>query len=83
MSEYLKIVKAYEVAGTMFGDGMFRIKGKRAFYDEVWIADGGIAFYLCRLWAEEDGLHSTKRWIDPETELEQLYGVDEYGKVVR
>lgn len=68
-----KIGKACEFAGTEFGDGMFRTKGGRALYDEVWVADGGNAIYLCKVFADENGINVIKRWVPWDSEIEQLW----------
>jgi len=73
--KYPKTVKPNEVVNTVFGDGLFRIKGGRAVYDEVWMADGGYAVYLARVISTDNGLRVTKRQISWDTELEQMYPV--------
>lgn len=67
---YPKTVKPEQVVNEDFAPGLFRIKGGRAVYDEVWMTDGGIAVYLARVISTDEGLLVTKRWIPWETELE-------------
>lgn len=70
---YPKTVKPGEVVNENFAPGLFRIRGGRALYDEVYMADGGRAYYLGRVTTTSKGLSVTKRWINPDTELEQMF----------
>lgn len=72
---YPKTVKPSDVVNDSFSPGLFRIKGGRALYDEVYMADGGRAVYLGRVTPTNEGLCVTKRWISWDTELEQMYEV--------
>jgi hypothetical protein len=79
---YPKIVKAKDVVNNgLFAPGLYRIKGGRAFYDEVWMADGGIAVYPIRIEVidNDDGgsFKIIKRHIDWDTELEQMFGMSD------
>lgn len=71
---YPREVKAVEVVNSIFGPSLFMLPGGRAVYDEVWMADGGSALYLCRLEAKRDGgLRVGRRWIPWNTTLLQMY----------
>lgn len=72
---YPKLVKPSDVVNDIFGDNLFRIKGGRAFYDEVWMADGVYGVYLARVTPTDEGLRVTKRQISWDTELEQMYPI--------
>lgn len=72
MDGYPKTVKPQDVVGGVFSPGLYRIKGGRALYDEVWMADGGSAVYLVRL---NPDLSAVRRWIDWDIELEQMFDV--------
>lgn len=74
-NRYPRPVKPHDVVNHGGRPGMFRIKGGRAVYDEVYMRDGGDAIYLVRIEAHPDGpphLKITKRQIDWNTKLEQL-----------
>jgi hypothetical protein len=73
--QYPKKVRPNEVANDDFAPGLFRIKGGRAFYDQVHLNDGGRAFYLVRITVESNGLKVVKRWIKSDTALEQMFEV--------
>lgn len=78
--DYPKIVKPSDVVNGDFAPGLFRIRGGRALYDEVWMADGGEAVYLARVRGGdtvEDGIFVTRRWIPWDTELEQMFEVED------
>lgn len=82
--KFPKVVPAHEVVNCYFGKDLFQVKGGRAKYDEVWMADGGEALYLVRL-IPPAGDNSTpdtspkalfriyKRWIPWTTILLMLY----------
>lgn len=82
-TQYPKTVLPAEVVNENFAPGLFRIKGGRALYDEVYMADGGRAVYLGRVISTADiqgdnpfsGLKVTKRWIPWDTQLEQMFPV--------
>ncbi len=72
-SDYPKTVKPSEVVNDNYAPGLFRIKGGRAVYDEVWMPDGGRAVYLASVESTDEGLKVTRRWIPWETALEQMF----------
>ncbi len=59
--EYPKTVKPSDVVNGDYAPGLFRIKGKRALYDEVWMADGGKAVYLHRVTFLNSGFYIHRR----------------------
>lgn len=77
MTTYPRTVKPNEVVNQMFGEGLFRLKGGRALYDEVYMFDGGQAVYLCRL--EQVKVNGqwrfkvAKRRIPWDAEIEMMY----------
>ncbi len=74
---YPKTVMPHQVVNENFAPGLFRIKGGRAVYDEVYMRDGGSAVYLVRITAAAfPGLKITKRWIPWDLELEQMFEVE-------
>lgn len=73
MRDYPKVVMPHDVVNGIFAPGLFRIKGGRALYDQVWMADGGDAVHLVRL---NPDLSFVRRWISWDTELEQMFEVE-------
>jgi len=72
-NEYPKKVKACDVVNGNFAPGLFMIEGGRAKYDEVTMADGGCAVYLARVESTENGLKVTRRWIEWDTPILQMF----------
>ncbi len=83
-TQYPKTVLPAEVVNGNFAPGLFRVKGGRALYDEVYMADGGRAVYLARVISTVDiqggnlfsGLKAIRRWIPWDTQLEQIFALD-------
>jgi hypothetical protein len=73
MMDYPKKVKAVDFVGACFAPGLFKIDGGRALYDEIWMADGGNALYLCRVESVDGGLKVIRRWIDWDTDLIMMF----------
>lgn len=71
--DFPKLVKAVDVAGSIFGPGLFMLPGGRAKYDQVWVNDGGEALYLARL--NNNDLSVVMRWIPWETKVLQMYDI--------
>jgi hypothetical protein len=67
---YPKLVRPADVVNSHFAPGLYRIKGGRQFYDQVYMRDGGQAVYLARI---EPNLKIVKRWIGWNTILEQMF----------
>ncbi len=71
-----KEVKPADVVNSIFGTNLFKIKGGRAYYDSVYMVDGGTAVYLTRIDFLPDGLFkSVRRQISWETTLIQMYEI--------
>lgn len=77
--KYPKTVLPQDVVNGEFAEGLFRIKGGRALYDQVSMQDGGKAVYLVRIESAEvpPYLKVISRWIAGDTELEQMFEVEE------
>lgn len=69
---YPKEVRACDVAGTDFGPQLYKLKGGTALYDEVYVTDGGNAFYLARIRYDHDPVISL-RWIPFDSILIKMY----------
>lgn len=75
---YPHVVNPWEEANGQFAPGLFRIKGGRALYEEIYLADGGRALYLARVEPTDDGrLKVVRRWFDPDrTLIEKMFDPD-------
>lgn len=72
MGEYPKDVRVCDVVNSIFGPKLFRIKGGRITYDQVYMRDGGQGVYLVKVYPD---LRTYRRYIYWDTPLEQMYEV--------